>query len=296
MTEHESQFTVPEGSVRPYYDRKPGVNVDPVDVAAGMAMLEQTGHASRLTQMVIEHSLQLWARGEEHTAEKKAIDKSFNGIDMTSWRMVLAAAVAAGQKKLEGQDVEPAQRPGDHDLDPKAEATGQSTDDIARDASEDDVDEAARAALLHDRPWEDGTAIDLPGTAVPAAEGVVVLREATAQDVIMMLLKHHCSDGRSDCGARTPTLPCDWTRGRSAHPRHCTLEPGHDGPHKDALHCWSFETFDETRVERYEPRDLARCKGCGSSPGFEVGWPCNVAKEALEIARQLGIQIPPEYV
>lgn len=72
-----------------------GHNVDPVDVAAGMRELTACGYDEPETRMVIQYALMRWARGEEEQAERGAIDKSFHGIEMTCWRRVLAAAVAA---------------------------------------------------------------------------------------------------------------------------------------------------------------------------------------------------------
>jgi hypothetical protein len=83
------------------FPRVPGWNVDPVDVNAGLALLKKFGYDEPHTTMVIEYALQRWGRGEEAAAEKGAIDKSFHGIDYTTWRAVLAAAVAAGTVKLQ---------------------------------------------------------------------------------------------------------------------------------------------------------------------------------------------------
>ena len=73
---------------------KIGHNVDPVDVVAGMRELKACGYEEPETNMVIEHALMRWARGEEEQAERGAIDASFHGISFTCWRRVLAAAVA----------------------------------------------------------------------------------------------------------------------------------------------------------------------------------------------------------
>lgn len=73
----------------------PGVNVDRIDIAAGMVELAECGYTEPRTRMVIEYALQRWARGEEGAADRAAVDPSFYGIDFTSWRRVLAAAMAA---------------------------------------------------------------------------------------------------------------------------------------------------------------------------------------------------------
>lgn len=73
----------------------PGVNVDKIDVAAGLKELTLCGYQEPKTHMVIEYALQRWARGEEQAAERGAVDQSFHGVDFGSWRRVLAAAIAA---------------------------------------------------------------------------------------------------------------------------------------------------------------------------------------------------------
>ena len=79
----------------------PGHNVDALDVAAGMRELAACGYNDERTAMVIEYALRRWARGEEAQADRGAIDKSFHGIDLTSWRRVLAAAMAGAQTGAE---------------------------------------------------------------------------------------------------------------------------------------------------------------------------------------------------
>lgn len=81
-----------------------GVNVDKLDIAAGLRELEaigwpaSEGHAE--TRCVIEYALQRWARGEEEAAQRGAIDKGFHGIPLTCWVRVLAAAMAGAQNDL----------------------------------------------------------------------------------------------------------------------------------------------------------------------------------------------------
>lgn len=90
---------------QPWYPRIPGHNVDRIDVGAGLAELAKIGYDDdQRTQMVIELSLQLWARGEEAAAQKKAIDTSWYGIDLTSWTRVLAAARAGGEAAASAPD------------------------------------------------------------------------------------------------------------------------------------------------------------------------------------------------
>lgn len=75
----------------------PGVNVDRIDVAAGLRELVACGYDDLHTVVVIDYALRRWARGEEEQAQRGAIDKSFHGIDLTSWLRVLAAARAAAE-------------------------------------------------------------------------------------------------------------------------------------------------------------------------------------------------------
>lgn len=78
----------------------PGHNVARLNVAAGLQELRKCGYDSPSTEMVIEHALMRWARGEERQAERCAIDQTFHGIDMTCWRRVLASAMAAAHPQL----------------------------------------------------------------------------------------------------------------------------------------------------------------------------------------------------
>lgn len=75
----------------------PGHNVDRIDVAAGLRELSAADFSDPYTTEVIEHALMRWMRGEEEQAERGATDRSFYGIDITSWRRVLAAARAAAE-------------------------------------------------------------------------------------------------------------------------------------------------------------------------------------------------------
>lgn len=82
----------------------PGVNLDRIDVAAGLRELEACGYPPTEAERhaVIQYALQRWARGEEEAAERGAIDPSFYGVDMLSWRRVLAAARASGEALTRG--------------------------------------------------------------------------------------------------------------------------------------------------------------------------------------------------
>lgn len=69
-----------------------GVNVDPIDVAAGMRVAAQFGYDSPEHQMVAEYALRRWSRGEEEGGQRSALS---GGIDLTSWYAILAAARTA---------------------------------------------------------------------------------------------------------------------------------------------------------------------------------------------------------
>lgn len=70
----------------------PSWNADKLDVAAGMAAAVQFGYGTQEHQMVAEYALMRHARGEEDGAKKSAIS---GGIDLTTWRIILAHAMAA---------------------------------------------------------------------------------------------------------------------------------------------------------------------------------------------------------
>jgi len=79
----------------------PGHNVDRINVAAGLRALKECGYDSPETTMVIEYALMRHMRGEEDAAMKGAIDKSFHGVNVTSWYRILAAARVGGEQKHE---------------------------------------------------------------------------------------------------------------------------------------------------------------------------------------------------
>lgn len=88
---------------------RPQRNVDQVDVAAGLEKLAALGwdlEKDARTFMVIEYALKRWARGEEAQGERLALGQGETdsglreaAIDLTSWRVVLATAIAAAEEK-----------------------------------------------------------------------------------------------------------------------------------------------------------------------------------------------------
>lgn len=82
----------------------PGVNVDPVDLVAGLRQAAQLGYSGPTQRLEIEYNLMRWARGEEGPADH-SMSASLSGISYTDWRAILAAAIASGQgtRREEGQ-------------------------------------------------------------------------------------------------------------------------------------------------------------------------------------------------
>ena len=72
----------------------PGVNVDAVNVAAGLSRAEALGYTSGQHQMEVEYNLMRWARGEEGAADR-SMSQSLSGVAYTDWRVILAAAIVA---------------------------------------------------------------------------------------------------------------------------------------------------------------------------------------------------------
>lgn len=68
-----------------------GVNLDDVNVQAGVAEARKIGYTSGNEVMLVDYCLSRWAKGEEALAESTALHL---GIDLTSWYRILAAARA----------------------------------------------------------------------------------------------------------------------------------------------------------------------------------------------------------
>lgn len=73
---------------------KPGINLDKIDIKAGVRMLADLGYNSPNETILAEYCLSRLAKGEEDLAEMTAIHM---GIDLTSWRMGLATAMSAAE-------------------------------------------------------------------------------------------------------------------------------------------------------------------------------------------------------
>lgn len=88
----------------------PGVNVDAVDIAAGLGKMLELGYRDGRHHMEVRYNLMRWARGEEGGADH-SMATSLSGVTYTDWRVILAAAVAAGTASLPPRQET---RPGDH--------------------------------------------------------------------------------------------------------------------------------------------------------------------------------------
>jgi hypothetical protein len=104
LPEHGETTYVDRRTNRPVFVTgvgEPGKNLDRIDVVVGLQELTKCGYVEPETKMVIEYALIRWARGEEAAAERGATDRSFHGIDLTSWYRVVAAARAAGERNAQ---------------------------------------------------------------------------------------------------------------------------------------------------------------------------------------------------
>lgn len=99
----------------------PGINVDPVDMDAGLDAAVELGFESAEDEMVTEYALARWARGEEEGAERTWL--YYHPHDMTAWRMILAAAVARGTALMAQAG---GNRPGEESASVNADGGGQA--------------------------------------------------------------------------------------------------------------------------------------------------------------------------
>ncbi len=74
----------------------PGVNVDAVNVTAGLRMAAQLGYGDPTAQMVAQYALQRHQRGEEAGAQATWLHEYPR--DLTSWYAILAHAVATPEE------------------------------------------------------------------------------------------------------------------------------------------------------------------------------------------------------
>lgn len=78
----------------------PGLNVDLVDVAAGVEHAKTLGYTSSLDRMVVEYALMRHQRGEEAGAESTWC--SYFPHDLTSWKAILATAITTATTAAQG--------------------------------------------------------------------------------------------------------------------------------------------------------------------------------------------------
>lgn len=74
---------------------EPGVNLDRIDVAAGVAEAAEIGYGSPEDVMVVGYAMKRWARGEEDGGMRTMMS---HGIDLTSAYRIVAAARASATK------------------------------------------------------------------------------------------------------------------------------------------------------------------------------------------------------
>lgn len=84
---------------------------------------------------------------------------------------------------------------------------------------------------------------------------------STLRVLLVAFCARHAIIERFDCGATVRDQKCGH-RNKATHDYHCTLDPGHAGPHRDYLHCWAYEAFEDSQVTEMNPRDLSFCS-CG---------------------------------
>lgn len=75
----------------------PGVNVDRVDIAAGLTEAQAIGYTSAEDEMVVVYGLQRWKRGEEEGARRTMLS---HGVDLTSFYRIIAAARASAEAEV----------------------------------------------------------------------------------------------------------------------------------------------------------------------------------------------------
>jgi len=76
----------------------PGVNVDPVDIEAGLVLANSLGYRTNGEISTVYRCLSMWAEGEEAKADS-LFAQTFRH-ELTVWRRILAHAIVKGKEKL----------------------------------------------------------------------------------------------------------------------------------------------------------------------------------------------------
>lgn len=103
-----------------------------------------------------------------------------------------------------------------------------------------------------------------------------------SEDMLNAVLKQHVLVTHTQCGAISIPLvhhhggESDFQPG-PLRTLTCTMDDGHDGPHRDAICCYKFQTFSDWQVVDRKPRTFDAC----SDGGF---WPCPTIKAIQEAA------------
>jgi hypothetical protein len=93
------------------------------------------------------------------------------------------------------------------------------------------------------------------------------------------VLAMHRLNAHTQCGAISIPVVHHHGAESDGHPGplrslRCTKPAGHDGPHRDCVCCYRFQTFEDWQVVRREPYALDGCTA-SSCLGF---WPCDTIK------------------
>lgn len=75
----------------------PGVNVDRLDIAAGMTKAAELGYTRPTDRMITEYALQRHRRGEEEGAKRTWL--GYYPRDLTSFTIILAHAITSAQEE-----------------------------------------------------------------------------------------------------------------------------------------------------------------------------------------------------
>ena len=103
-----------------------------------------------------------------------------------------------------------------------------------------------------------------------------------AERLLRGVLDQHRLVARTRCGAISIPVVHHHGTESEAHPGPkrsltCSEWAGHDGPHRDAICCYRFQTFEDWQVTQRQPSAYAACT-CGTV------WPCPTIEAIQEAA------------
>lgn len=121
--------------------------------------------------------------------------------------------------------------------------------------------------------------------------GMTTTRQETtttaSTDLLGAVLNQHRLVAKTLCGARSIPLVHHHAGESDKRPGplrllRCTNVAGHDGLHKDAICCYSFQTFEDWQVtDRTPPSTFDACS-CGTM------WPCPTISALQEASPKVG--------